>query len=189
MTQRIPADARLGRSNAGKKIGYRILNLDRSLFAGWAAAQETTIPGHYMAVGGVAARDAGGYIVWGTENEDFAQASIEPAQPDLTPAMLARIAALLDGLSERILHAVSLIPGSVIVETDTAQLDAAIMRLTEMAEAATAMRQAVVIAEHMSGNLNQYADTMARVQEMDAAQRRRLVVIDDFLEQVKEIVR
>jgi len=189
MTQRIPADSRLGRSNAGKSIGYRVQTLDRAPFRAWTPAQETGIPGHYVAVGGIEAPDAGGYIVWGTETEDIAQTSIEPATVDMTPALLERIAAMLDGLSERILHAVSLIPGSVIVETDTAQLDAAITRLTEMAEAATALRQAVVIAEHMSGNLSQYATTMERVQELDAAQRRRLVVIDDFLQTVEEIVR
>jgi hypothetical protein len=189
MTQRVPADARLGRTNANKVIGYRIIHLDRSLFASWTAAQETTIPGHYTAVGGVAAPDAGGYIVWGTEAEDLAETGIEPVQPDAMPAILERIAAMLDSLSERILRAVSLIPGSVLVETDTTQLDAAIGRLVEMAEAAKQLRQAVVIAEHMSGNLAEYANAMSRVQELDAAQRRRLVAIEDFLQTVEEALR
>lgn len=189
MSQRVPADARLGRTNAGKPIGYKVLNLDRSLFSGWTEARETSIPGHYTALGGVAAPDAGGYIVWGIESEDIAESSIEPVSVDKTPVILDRIAIMLDGLSERILHAVSLIPGSVLVETDTTQLDVAIGRLVEMAEAAKQLRQAVVIAEHMSGQLGQYAGTMSRVQELDNAQRKRLVAIDDFLRTVEEAVR
>lgn len=194
MTQRVPADARLGRTHAGKKIGYRVLNLSRSTFAAFTRANvvETSIPGHYTIMSGIEAPDAGGYIVWGTKGEDIAEASIEPAPPDQAADMLKRIAAMLDSLSERILHAVSLLPAPVAemqggpVRVDTAGLDAAIARLADMAEAATQLRRAVIIAEHMSGNLKQYADTMARVQEVEADQRRKLVAIDDFLRTVKE---
>ncbi|MCL4864208.1 MAG: hypothetical protein KJZ93_32670 [Caldilineaceae bacterium] len=196
MTQRVPADARLGRTHTGKKIGYRVLNLSRSSFSAFTTkgVEETGIPGHYVVLGGIEAPDAGGYIVWGTKGEDIAEASIEPAPPDQAADMLKRIAAMLDSLSERILHAISLlsVPAPAVemqsnqVQLDTTQLEAAVTRLAEMAEAATQLRRAVIIAEHMSGNLKQYADTMARVQEVEADQRRKLVAIDDFLRTVKE---
>lgn len=126
MTQRVPADARLGRTRTGQDIGYRVLNLNREPFRGFALATETAIPGNYVAVGGVEAPDTGGYIVWGTAVEDIAETTIEPATVDSAPALLARIEAALDALLARI---AGLIPPQPPVIVNTAEFEAGIVTL------------------------------------------------------------
>lgn len=99
MTQIIPAHAQLGRRNAKLKLGYRILNLDSSLFRAWTTTGvQETAPGDYVVAGGVEAPSVGGYIIWGEKNRDIVSAEIVPAQVDLSPAiddLLGRIADLL----------------------------------------------------------------------------------------------
>lgn len=63
MTQTLPLSLGLGAANAGKLIGYTVLNLDRTEYAAFALATESDVPGTYYALGGYVAPDAGGYLV------------------------------------------------------------------------------------------------------------------------------
>lgn len=124
MTQIIPAHAQLGRRNAKLKLGYRILNLDSSLFRAWTTVGvQETAPGDYVVAGGVEAPSVGGYIIWGEKNRDIVSAEIVPAQVDLSPA--------IDDLLGRI---ADLLPTPAPVVVDTQAFEARVERLrTDMA--------------------------------------------------------
>jgi hypothetical protein len=81
MTQTIPATAILGTGQSGLTLGYRVLNLDGTQYSAFTTAGvvESAAPGTYRVTGGVAAPDAGGYLVFGTAGVDLAEASVDPA--------------------------------------------------------------------------------------------------------------
>ena len=78
MTQTAPLTAVLGASNTGLTIGYRVLNLDRTVYSAFSATgvAETNVAGTYAVTGGIAAPDAGGYVIVGTVATDYAEAGI-----------------------------------------------------------------------------------------------------------------
>jgi hypothetical protein len=82
---RVIAEAQLRRKWSRKRVGYRVLDSHRRLVLPWTDKDvfASSIPGHFMAVGGVEIPDEGGVIVWGTETEDAAERAVDPlpAQP------------------------------------------------------------------------------------------------------------
>lgn len=81
MTQTIARSAALGPAYTGQAIGYRVLNLDRTVYSAFTTAgvAEAAVPGTYSVSGGIVAPDAGGYVVWGTATTDVIWGTIEPA--------------------------------------------------------------------------------------------------------------
>ena len=86
MTQTVPATAVLGPGATGLTIGYRVLNLDGTEYSAFSTSgvAETAIAGTYRVAGGVEAPLAGGYVVWGTELLDYAEATVESASANVT---------------------------------------------------------------------------------------------------------
>ena len=86
MTQTVPATCVLGPGKTGLTIGYRVLNLDGTEYSAFSTSgvAETAIAGTYRVAGGVEAPLAGGYVVWGTELLDYAEATVESASANVT---------------------------------------------------------------------------------------------------------
>jgi hypothetical protein len=142
--QKVPAGAQLGRTKTGQAIGYRVLNLDRSPFRIFTrdGVSETAIPGHYTALGGVSAPDLGGYVIWGTEAQDMAEATIEPAV-DITERLLSGIAAGLDALLTSIIRAMPTTPVFPPVIVNTVEFETGVATLrAELVELAASSNQA-----------------------------------------------
>lgn len=85
MTQTIPASAQLSPRRAGAKLGYVVLNLDRTTYAPFQRRGVVeTAPGCFAVRGGVEAPDTGGYLVWRTgttgttDGEVIAESPIDP---------------------------------------------------------------------------------------------------------------
>lgn len=77
--QTIPLSLNLGAGFTGVAIGYRVLNMDRSLYSSWAALTESsTIPGAFFASGGVDCPDEGAYLIVGTALVDMWELTVEP---------------------------------------------------------------------------------------------------------------
>jgi len=83
MPQTTAAAADLGPLHTAKAIGFRVLNLDETLYSAFSTTgvAETAIAGFYRKDDGAAAPDAGGYIVWGVSGTDYAEDTISPAPP------------------------------------------------------------------------------------------------------------
>jgi hypothetical protein len=82
MTQTLPLTIVLGSAYTGLAIGYRVLNLDRTVYSAFTttAVAETDVVGTYAVSGGVVAPNAGGYVIAGTALLDYAETVIEPAE-------------------------------------------------------------------------------------------------------------
>jgi hypothetical protein len=110
MTQTVPATAVLGAALTGLTIGYRVLNLDGTTYSAFSTVgvAETLTAGVYRVAGGVAAPDAGGYIVFGTELADLAESTVERVSVDAVGIRTAvglaaaNLDTQLDGLAEAI---------------------------------------------------------------------------------------
>lgn len=76
----IAATAILGPAYTGLSIGYRVLNLDRSTYSAFTTddVAETDVDGTYTVSGGALVPSAGGYIVWGIDGTDYAEADLPP---------------------------------------------------------------------------------------------------------------
>ena len=94
MAQTVPLTVRLGAANTGLALGYRILNLDRTVYSAFTitGVVESTIAGTYSVDDGAVAPDAGGYVVWGTSGSDRLEGNIDPMQSNT--AVLAALTAL-----------------------------------------------------------------------------------------------
>jgi hypothetical protein len=93
MTQTVPATCVLGPGKTGLTIGLRVLNLDGTTYSAFSTTgvAETSTAGTYRKADGVEAPDAGGYVVWGVNGTDYAEAPIPPAAAKPGDAMtLAR---------------------------------------------------------------------------------------------------
>lgn len=87
MTQTLPLTMILGATHTGKAIGYRVLNLDRTVYSAFATTgvgESATITGTYYVSGGIVAPLAGGHIVVGTVAEDLCEQTIESASANVT---------------------------------------------------------------------------------------------------------
>ncbi len=81
MAQTVPLTVRLGAANTGLALGYRILNLDRTVYSAFTVTGvvESTVLGTYSVDDGAIVPDAGGYVVWGTSGSDRLEGNIDPA--------------------------------------------------------------------------------------------------------------
>lgn len=121
-----PATAQLGRSKTGLPVGYRLLDPQRNQIQAWTrqGVTETAIPGTYAAT--VNEPDMGGYIVWGTAEQDLAEAAIccDMPMPDPMPAMRES----LDMLHRAIVAAM---PGTPVVQMDTQPFEQGVSELRQ----------------------------------------------------------
>jgi len=122
-----PATARLGKTKTGLEIGYRLLNQARKVLTPFtrAGVTETSIPGTYAV--SIEAPLMGGFIVWGTADQDIAEATIEPEAPE-TPDIMPAIRAALDLLMQGI---VSAMPGTPVVQMDTHPFEQGVSELQQ----------------------------------------------------------
>lgn len=81
MTQTLPLTMELGSAYTGLAIGYRVLNLDRTVYSAFTTTSvaETAVAGTYAVSGGIVAPNAGGYVIVGTAATDYRETVIEPA--------------------------------------------------------------------------------------------------------------
>lgn len=81
MTQTLPLTIALGAAYTGQAIGYRVLNLDRTVYSAFSTTNvaETAIAGTYAVSGGILVPDAGGYVIVGTALVDYAEAAADAA--------------------------------------------------------------------------------------------------------------
>jgi len=104
MIQVVPAQCRLQRRYHGMAgLGYRVLNLDGTLFSLFTQRGVVAIaPGYYTVLGGVPAPAAGGTIIWGQNDQDILPWPIDPAPvaPD-NSEQLASLARAMTELAER----------------------------------------------------------------------------------------
>lgn len=79
MTQTVPLVMILGAAHTGETIGYRVLNLDRTEYSAFSTVNvaESAVAGTYYVSTGIAAPDAGGYVVVGTALADYGESTIE----------------------------------------------------------------------------------------------------------------
>jgi len=132
MTQTIPASAQLSPRRAGQKIGFVVLNLDRSTYAPFTRRGVIeSVPGCFAVRGGVDAPDAGGYIVWRmADGEAIAESAIDPAPLPLPALEVLR--SLLVGLPQQF---AALVPAPVV---DTTPFQRGVAQMGEATDAATA---------------------------------------------------
>jgi len=83
MPQTTAVAADLGLLHTAKAIGYRVLNLDATIYSAFSTTgvAETNVLGFYRKDNGAVVPDAGGYIVWGVSGTDYAADTIPPAAP------------------------------------------------------------------------------------------------------------
>jgi hypothetical protein len=75
----VPADAYLTRRYTNQPVGYRVLTLNRTVYAPFTQDRVLEdVPGHYLVVNGVDVPDKGGYIAWGIAGQDIISVSVEP---------------------------------------------------------------------------------------------------------------
>lgn len=133
MTQIVAADARLSRTRAGQPIGYTVLTLQRGAYRPFTRdGVVETIPGCFAVTGGVACPDAGGYIVWGLENEPIAESTVDPLPTAQFDALLARMERAIGAALPRF---AALVPAPV-VQMDTSAFEAGVERIAETTQAA-----------------------------------------------------
>lgn len=117
-----PATAQLGRSKAALAIGYRLLDTNRGQVQPFTrrGVSATGIPGTFAAL--IDAPASGGYIVWGTAEQDIAEAPIEPMAPDPLPAMRAALALLLQDIA-------AMMPATPVIQMDTQPFEQGVSEL------------------------------------------------------------
>jgi len=122
-----PATARLGKTKTGMEIGYRLLNLERKPSKPFTrqGVTETGIPGTYAAL--VDAPASGGFIVWGTADQDIAEAAIEPEAPE-TPDIMPAIRQALDLLMQNI---AATMPKTPVIQMDTQPFEQGVSELQQ----------------------------------------------------------
>lgn len=149
MARIVPADAQLRPRWSGRTdIGYRILDIDRKLFRVFTTERVQEVgTAHYAVIGGAEVPAEGGHIIWGTAEQDIAEAPIQPVQADTTPMILAGVTAMLNDLLTRI---ADLLPEPAPVIVDTTPFIASVEALrTEQAAqvSAESKRQARYVQE------------------------------------------
>jgi hypothetical protein len=114
MTQTVSAIAVLGPGLTGLALGYRVLNLDATVYSAFTVVDvaETAVLGTYRVENGVIVPDAGGYIVFGTALVDYAEAPVDEAPATAGDAMTLE-AAERETLGEVIWGAVGGVAGFV----------------------------------------------------------------------------
>lgn len=153
----VPARAQLPISYRGSRLGYRILNLDLSVFSSFTTKRvEETQPGMWVVNGGVEAPDAGGYIVWGLKGKDIVGATIQP-QCLPSPGITAGEAELI---MQRFIASLPKPPAPVAVniapiESSIAALNTEFQRLLQ-ANDDNQSQQASVIAQQVSALRNEF---------------------------------
>lgn len=131
MTQTIPATAILSPRRAGQKVGYTVLNLDRSEYTAFTRRGVVeTAPGRFAVRGGIQAPDGGGYIQWQFNGELIAESDIPPAP--LSTSALETLRTLLAGLPQQF---AALVPAPVV---DTAPFAAGVAQMSRETQAAVA---------------------------------------------------
>lgn len=104
MIRLAPAQCRLQRKYRGMAgIGYRVLNLDGTLFSPFTQRGVMEVAeGYYTVLGGIPAPSAGGTIIWGESDHDILPWPIDPAPavPD-NSEQLAGIAQAMTELTQR----------------------------------------------------------------------------------------
>lgn len=126
----VAADAILGRTNAGKAIGYSVLTLDRETVVAPFTRERVIATGSYKwaVLGSVFVPDAGGVIVWGTEDEPIADEVFNPAPAEVVNAVASRTTDLLNSFFERFVRAIPE-PLAPVVQVETAQFEEAVTEL------------------------------------------------------------
>lgn len=164
---REPATAQLGRSKSGLNIGYRLLDMARSQVQPFTrkGVTETLIPGTYAALVDTPAQ--GGYIVWGTAEQDMAEAPISPTMPMPDPMPAMRQA--LDLLMQQIRAAM---PGTPVVQMDTQPFEDGVSELrqvvgdqvTEIYSQLATLRESV---DHLNvlNNAASYTETLGAMRD------------------------
>jgi hypothetical protein len=112
MAQVVSAIAVLGPGKTGLVIGYRVLNLDGTVYSAFTivGVSETSVLGTYRVASGVSVPDAGGYIVFGTAVTDYAEAGV-----DGEAALLATIDGIVDSI---LVDTGTDIPASIVALND-----------------------------------------------------------------------
>ncbi len=95
MTQIIPLTAVLGSTNTGLTIGYRVLNVIRTVYSAFTTTNvaETAIAGTYAVTGGITVPTAGCYVIVGTAVVDKAEMAVDGTDTDTagTTEILTRL--------------------------------------------------------------------------------------------------
>lgn len=186
MTQRIPADARLGRTRTKQNIGYRILYLSREEFSPFTVERvgETGIAGWYAVAGGVDAPAAGGYIVWGLETQDIAEEDIKPVPADTSTSLLNRIQAMLETLRANIRGMIPPPAPAPVVRVDTREFESSVTKLhSHVAELVqegelrqdrkiVEIRQELATVQEFIARLDTLNDNATQLQHLDGAASR-----------------
>ena len=168
---RQPATVQLGRSKSGLPIGYRLLDTNRSQVQPFTRKDvtETSVPGTYAAVG-VNEPTKGGFIVWGTAEQDMAEAPIccEMPMHDPMPAMRQALDLLMQNI-------VAIMPKTPVVQMNTQPFEQGLHAVTT-----TVAETQRVIGGHLAEVDGQMAAMRERVD--------RLVALNDVIEQHTQLV-
>lgn len=128
----IPARVQLPARYAGQPLGYRVLNLNLSLFSAFTSVNVAEIhPSFYVVSEGVNAPDAGGYLIWGVKGQDLMTATI---QPSVVKPILSGVIDELNKLARRIIEAMPK-PAAQQIAVKTEAFEAGVAALrAELAE-------------------------------------------------------
>lgn len=151
-----PANAQLGRTKSGMKIGYRLLSLDRTVYQSFTnknVVEVEGMAGMFAIDGGISnCPTAGGYIQWGTKQRVFAEAPIEPAPP--TPAApVLDLGPLRDDILKAILAAVATLKGEMANIVPTVQAEMEVQHKTHITEMAKVKPAQPVTIESLAKRL------------------------------------
>ncbi len=147
----IPASVWLPSTYNGQSIGYSILNVSRETFLGFTLAGVVMpFPRYWAVSGGVQVPDAGGFIVWGLENNPLAEATVDPAPVDTSQEWLIQIGAMLAHAIERIVAVMPATPPAPVVQMDTSSFESTVealgVRVAELIQERN-QEQAVTVSE------------------------------------------
>ena len=169
----VNSDAILGRSNAGKPIGYSVLTLNREPYAAFTTDNVLeTAPGRYVAVGGVNVPDTGAFVVWGLANRSIAEDVIQPAPIEMMAAFTRRMS---DQFNQAVTRLLGAIPAPV-VQMQTSHFDNIVAQLRQDLDT-VAQRQQSSIAE-IDGRVSEAVQHLRVLDSIDQAARDLSVVAD-----------
>lgn len=136
----VNSTAILGRANAGKPIGYKVLTIKREPFAEFTRENVLeTSPGRFAPVGGVNVPNEGAFVAWGLPGGPFWEDAIQPAPAEVVNAVTRRMSDLLGSFYERFVRAIPA-PLAPIVQMETATFEQHVAELrAELTELARQM--------------------------------------------------
>ena len=172
-------------------MGYRVLDIDRNPVSSFTADRviETNIVAQFVVVGGVEAPDEGGYIVWGLQDYDIAEATIDPVPIAIVQAV-NRLRTLTKELPKRLgellpERCIELLPEPAVIDTATFEAGVRALHQEYEARAKTLGDQQSALSVEIQRQLDRAIEAIAQSGELSVTGQK---VIEQYFGRLSEVL-